>query len=149
MSRLPKSPEDKRATKAARQARWRANRARKDSINEAIDFSAGVGPRPKTELPPISTEDLNVMVRDRMRAIVLGLDDDDMLNKDYAPGIALGLKAQVAIDNKAKVQSKNALVEVGRAWLEFLNSGGAPMKRLDDGKTIDGEFTEVDDGEAV
>lgn len=141
---LPKSPEQKRATRAARQARYRQNLKRKEALNQHIDHSAGVGPAPSVPLPAVSTTDLAVAVRDRMLHIVGSMNDDQLLNKDFAAAISNGLKAQNTLDAREKVKAKSGQSLELVAGLRALLTGAlAPPPQLEDGETFEGDYEDV------
>lgn len=143
--RLPKSPEDRRKTRNARQARYRASQKAKETLNAHIDHSAGVGPRPRAPMPPVSSADLATAVRDRMLAIVNEMDDEDLLNKDFAAAIANGLKAQNTLDGREKLKAKTGQTLELLAGLRAILSGDlpGPPRQLEDGNTVEGAFTDV------
>jgi len=74
-------------------------------------------------------------------------EDLDLTNKDHAPGINAGLKAQALIDGREKQKSKQANAQLAFAIIQMLQGGVPDPLLLDDGN-IEGEFAEVTDGEA-
>jgi hypothetical protein len=74
----------------------------------------------------------------------------DLANKDHAAGIKAGLQAQAILDRREAVKGKNAFAELGRGLLAMMlgEAMPAPAPALDDGLTVEGEFSEVGDGEA-
>lgn len=141
---LPKSEAEKRKTRAARQARYRANLKRKTDLNEHIDFSAGVGPKPKSDIPQVSSTDLAVAVRDRMLHIVGEMSNEELLNKDFAAAISNGLKAQNTLDAREKVKAKTGQsLELVAGLRALLTGAVAPPLQLEPLVPIEGEFTDV------
>jgi hypothetical protein len=100
----------------------------------------GVGP--PADLPVLAPTDLAKLLRDRFHVIINAMDDSELLDKDFAPSLTLGLKAQSALDSREKVKAQSGTAELGRAILEMLAGRVAPLA-LDDGLTIEGEATEV------
>jgi hypothetical protein len=145
--RLPKSPEQLRAKKAARQKRWRDNKKRREAVAANMEHAMGLGDgKAPPPLPAMSQDDLAKLMHDRMLAIVAGMDDDRLLNKEYAPSINLGLKARGILDAREKAKAKTGTAELAFAIIRMLG-GQAPVAQLDDGRTIEGDFEEVDDDE--
>lgn len=75
----------------------------------------------------------------------------DLRDKDSVPGVTAGLKAQGIIDSREKIKARQGNAELAFAIIAML-TGGAPQPplELDDGLTIEGTATEVeDDDEAV
>jgi len=152
--RIPKSPDEVRKSKAARQKRWRDGVARREAavaaregVAAAVDHAMGLdapgAPAPK--IPSMSSGDLAQLMRDRIHTIVSEMDDADLLNKDFAPSLALGLKAQSTIDAREKLKAKQGMAELGRALLGMLS--GQTYIAIDDGNTIEGVAVEVDAAE--
>jgi hypothetical protein len=144
--RIPKSAEEKRATKAARQARWRANAAKREALQQHIDYSAGAGPKPTRPMPKISGADLTTAYRDRMKALIDQMDDEQLLDKDVQAAIANALKAQNALDAREKAKAKTGQTLELLAGLRLILLGGVPAPeplQLDDGQVIEGEAVEV------
>lgn len=146
--RVPRSPEERRALKAARQKRWRDNARAKQQVAAVVDHAAGVASAPDAVLPKnLSKSDLATLMRDRIVAIVAEMPDDALLNKDFAPTLNLGLKAQAQLDSREKAKSKKGTAELAFAIIAMLN-GAPPPAQLEDGRTIEGTAVEVDeDGE--
>lgn len=98
-----------------------------------------------TSKPPPRTRkrDFAILVRDKafdeFEAGRLDLGD-----KDVVPGINAGLKAQSIIDGREKARSKQGNAELAFAIIQMLGGGQAPVPQLDDGLTIEGEYSEVD-----
>lgn len=88
--------------------------------------------------------DFAIMVRDTY-ADLMEEGKLDPLNKEHAPGISAGLKAQSLLDGREKQKSKQANAELAFAIIQMLQGGAQPLL-LDDGNTIEGEY-EVVDGE--
>jgi hypothetical protein len=145
--RLPKSPDTVRAHKAARQKRWRDGKRRREAVAANMEHAMGLGDgTPPPPLPPMSQDDLAKLMHDRMLAIVAGMDDERLLNKDYAPSINLGLKARGILDAREKAKSKTGTAELAFAIIAML-SGQQPTLVIDDGRTIEGDFEEVEEDE--
>lgn len=145
--RIPKSPEEQRRAKAARQKRWRDKKARSAAVDAVVDHSLGLDEpgSPAPQLPSgLYGDDLATLIQSRLITVVGGLTDAGLLNKDYAPSLSVGLKAQALIDRRVQAKSKQGDVELAKAIIEMLR-GGAPTPRLlNDGNTIEGSFDEVD-----
>lgn len=146
--RLPKSPEQKRADKAARQARWRANKAKNDAINAHIDNSMGVGPEPKVPMPVVSDNDLATRIRDKTARFLDGVEDAEMLDKDVVSALKLGLSAQAILEARERAKAKAGMQLELAAGIAMLLSGNLPgyhpAAQLEDGNTFEGEAHEVD-----
>lgn len=88
--------------------------------------------------------DLAILVRDR--AVDMFENEElDLRNKEHAPGIAAGLKADKIIKDaeKEKAKAGNTLQLVS-SILALVGIGPAPALALDDGNTIEGTAVEVD-----
>jgi hypothetical protein len=143
-SRLPRSPEEQKAMKAARQARWRA----KSKVRKAVDVSVGLVPGTTKPLPPMAKGDLAALVRERMLKVITEMPDEMLLNKDYAPMLQVALKAEAQIEARATRKANQGFqADVAFAIISML-SGQAParVEMLDDGLTIVGEATEIGEG---
>ena len=103
-----------------------------------------LGPQPRVPLPKGTTkqdvaEIVAAMGRDGLLTGVLSLTD-----KDHVPGINAALKAQTIIDTRAREKAKTGQTLELVAGLRAIMLGQVPMPALDDGKTIDGAFEELD-----
>ena len=131
---------EKRAQTAMRMRKMRDRRRTEAAVNEVVDYTLGKGPRPKTVLP--ANADLATVLRNRYLEIVGEMTDADLLNKDFASAVSLGLKAQGQIDAREKAKSKQGTAEQAFAIIAMLR-GEMPPKMLDDGLTVEGAFEEV------
>lgn len=144
--RLPKSPEQKRADKAARQARWRKNKAIKDSIDAHIDHSVGLGPEPKRPMPTISSTDLATRIRDKTARYLDGVADAELSEKEVVAALKLGLTAQGLLDARARAQAKAGMQLELAAGLAAILSGvlpAPPPPQLDDPNVIEGDYEAI------
>lgn len=141
---IPDSAKDARAKKAARQARWRANAKRKSDAAAIVDHVMGVSDGEAPPRPDIPPGDLALLLRDRFHKVINGLTDDQLLSKDFAPALALGLKAQTTLDAREKHKAKTGQTLELLAGLRAILTGSiAPAPaQLEDGMTIEGEFEE-------
>lgn len=69
----------------------------------------------------------------------------DLTDKDTVPGITAGLKAQGIIDAREKQKAKQGNAELAFAIIAMLSGVSQPPLALDDGLTIEGTATEVED----
>lgn len=142
---IPESAERARLKRNARQKRWRDGARRRAQAAAIVDHvmnldgtDAPAPPRP--DLPP---GDLALLLRDRFHKVINGLTDEELLNKDFAPALALGLKAQGTLDAREKVKAKGGKsLELVAALFGLLNPATPPM--VSDGLTIEGEAYEVE-----
>ncbi|MSP56412.1 MAG: hypothetical protein EXR69_12535 [Myxococcales bacterium] len=118
----------------------RERRKQEQAVKEVVDFTFGKGPRPTTPLP--ATLDLATVLRNRYLEIVGQMSDEDLLNKDFASAVSLGLKAQGQIDAREKAKAKQGTAEQAFAIIAMLR-GDLPPKMLDDGLTVEGAFEEI------
>lgn len=142
--RLPKSPEQVRAAKAARQKRWRDRKAAKAAVAAQIDYATGQSDVPAPRGAPIgmSNEDFATLVKE-VAAEQFAAGQLDLRNKDHVPGINAGLKAQGILDARVKAKSKQQTAELAFAIIALV-SGQAPVAALPAGDVIEGESVEVD-----
>jgi len=144
--RVPPSPDERRAKKAARQARWRANKAIKDAVAANIEHSMGLDDRPPPALPAMPQADLANLLRDRYHKIIDGLSDEDLMDKDLAPSLTLALKTQKVLDDREKVKSKTGTAEIGRMLIAMMEGRMAPPpKQIEDGMTVEGTAVVIDE----
>lgn len=142
---IPASAKDSRAKKAARQARWRANAKRKAEAAAIVDHVMGVGEGEAPPRPDIPPGDLALLLRDRFHKVINGLTDEQLLSKDFAPALALGLKSQTVLDAREKHKAKTGQTLELLAGLRGILTGAigpAPLQ-IEDGTTIEGEFEEA------
>lgn len=115
-----------------------------------LNVSPEVVNRHKTHYAPPETrekgtrkKDFAVMVRDK----ALETFEEgklDLADKDHAPGINAGLKAQAILDKR---EQQKVLPAAGGILLELLarwNGTPAAPLQIEDGNTIEGDFSEVD-----
>jgi hypothetical protein len=128
-------------------ARYRARLKKDAALKAAVDYSLGAGPPPTPMQAKVlpKGKDLAILLRDRYLVVAEEMTDGQLLNKDYAPALAIGLKAQGLVDGREKAKVKTGNAELAFAIIAML-TGARPLA-LDDGMTIDGVATEVDDGE--
>lgn len=138
--RVPTSVADKRKGSAERMRKMRARRKAEAAVNQVVDYTFGHGPKPKVDIP--AGTDLATVLRNRYLEIVSGMTDEDLLNKDFASAVSLGLKAQGQIDAREKAKAKQGTAEQAFAIIAMLR-GDLPPKMLDDGLTVEGSFEEV------
>lgn len=137
--RLPRTPEQIRASKAERQKRWRERKALQLEVAESLGVTVEQVPLPPVVRPSkVAAPDLKLIVRD-MVALAIENDDIDILNnRDHQGAIKLGLTAQGLIDKQAaKQQQQNFWFGLASAIV------GATPELLDDPMVIDGEAREV------
>lgn len=104
-------------------------------------------------------KDFAIMVRDKAAELFeKGVEIDpetgvetgglSLLNKDHVPGITAGLKAQSELNKQAN-KSDDRKTAIALAFILSGASGGGPPEHLqiDDGRTIEGEFEEVESEE--
>ena len=98
--------------------------------------------------PPVVREkgtrkaDFAVIVRDK--AITQFESGElDLRDKDLAPGITAGLKAQAILHKREVTRAKSGTAELAWALLGIFGQQ-TPLLQLDDGLTIEGETVEVD-----
>lgn len=140
---LPKSPEERRKAKAARQARWRERAKQRAQVATAVNASLGVAPG-STDLPDMPKADLAALIREKAIAAIAGMDDETLMSKDVQPFLANALRAEGQIEARQKNQ-KGASAELAWAILKMLAGGESqPVAALEDGRTIEGTFTEVE-----
>jgi hypothetical protein len=99
-------------------------------------------------MPAISGSDLATVYRDRMLALINSMSDEELLEKDFAPAIANALKAQNTLDGREKLKAKTGQTLELLAGLRAILTGAiapAPLQ-LNDGNTLEGEFSEVNGG---
>lgn len=143
--RIPKSPEEIRAKKAARQKRWRENAKRRAAVDANVQHAMGLGDgTPPPPVPQMTQDDLAKLMHDRILKIVDSMDDERLLNKDYAASINLGLKARTILDAREKTKAKTGTAELAFAIIRMLG-GQEPVKQIEDGMTIEGNFEELDE----
>ena len=94
--------------------------------------------------PGTPKRDFAILIRDKAYDSVetgrLSLE-----NKDLVPGINAGLKAQGIIDGREKQKSKQANAELAFAIIAMLGGGNPEPLQIEDGKTVEGEFSEVEE----
>ena len=145
---IPDPAAEQRRKKAERQKRWRANHKRREQAAAIVDHVMGVDDGapapPRPDLPP---GDLALLLRDRFHKVINGLSDEQLLSKDFAPALSLGLKAQKVMDDREKVKAKEGRsLELLGALFAILNPGEpAPVRLIGDGMTLEGEFSEQRD----
>lgn len=134
-----KSPQELRATAAAKQARYTARK--KQRAEEYADHVLGVKESPGATPPP--NTDVAKLLRDRYHEIINKMSDSELMVKDFAPGLNVALKAQASLDKRAAQRSKGENAELAFAIIAMLTGQSAPLQ-LADGNTVDGEAVEVD-----
>lgn len=142
--RLPKSPEEKRKTRAARQARYRARQKDKEVLTQHVEHSLGMDvPKPRRPLSPkVRSGDLATLVA-QIAYEGVNSGDLDLTNKDHVPGITAGLKAQAILDSREKLKAKTGQTLELLAGLRAILSGDLPPRQLEDGNTLEGEYADV------
>jgi hypothetical protein len=141
--RLKANPEDQRKMRNARQARYRARQKTLKQVDQVVDYTLGRGPRPVGPTP--SSGDLATLLRNRYLAVVAEMTDDQLLNKDFAAALQVGLKAQGQLDAREKAKAKQGTAEQAFAIIAMLR-GDIPLQ-LEDGRTLEGDYEEVGDGD--
>jgi hypothetical protein len=93
--------------------------------------------------------DFAARVRDRA-AELFDTEKLDLTDKDHAPGINAGLKAQAILDAREKAKAKQGSAELAFAIIAMLTGNAAtpmptgPLRlELEDGDTIEGEAVEL------
>jgi hypothetical protein len=95
-------------------------------------------------MPDLPQKDLAKVMRDRFHAIIDGMSDGDLMDKDFAPSLTLALKAQKVLDDREKVKAKQGTPELGWSILKMLAGRATPPPRqIEDGNTIEGTAVEV------
>jgi hypothetical protein len=140
--RLPKSPDEQRAAKAARQKRWRDRKAQKEAVARAVDGSMGLGP--PAPLPDMPEKDLAALVRDRVHSMVQDMPDARLWDKDLMPTLNTGLKAEAIIDKRKALAAKTGVdaMQLYAGLMQMLHGTPVP-KQLEDGNTVEGVYVET------
>ena len=126
--------------------RYRANRRKREIVEQAVDHSLGLAPPPIGKLP---SADLAQMLRDRYVSVVNGMTDEDLLNKDFASSLSVGLKAQGLIDGRERQKAQQGTAELAFSIIAMV-TGRSPLPELTPGTVLDGDYEEVEaSGEAV
>jgi hypothetical protein len=145
--RLPKSPEQKRADAAERQRRSRARRQKQEALDAAIDYSVGLGPKPKRPMPEVSNRDLAQRIVEKYARYLDTVGDDELADKEVVAALNLALKAQNVIEARDKFKAKTGMQLELAAGLAAILSGQLPVaqpRQLDDGNTIEGDYEAVE-----
>lgn len=138
-----KSPEEKRATEAARKARYRARKRAQEQQVEYADRVLGFEPGAAGQRPPgMSETDVAKLLRDRYHSIIDGMDDVDLMQKDFAPGFNVALKAQAILDKREERKAHVGGAELAFALIALVEGRPVP-KQLEDGVTVEGEYVEA------
>lgn len=146
--RLPMPAEEKRKRKAVRQKRWRDGVKAREAADAAVNYSLGIGPKP-TAAPIPQTSDLASMLRDRYIRVVGAMSDEDLLNKDFAASLTVGLKANAQIEAREKQKTKQGNAELAFAIIEMLTGGvRRPIALIADPSIVDGAYEVLGDDPA-
>lgn len=137
-----RSPSQLKAADAERARRYRARKRQREQEIAYADHVLGIKETPGVTAP--AKADVARVLRDRYLEVIHNLEDEELLNKNYAPGLNVALKAQDIIDKRDKAKTKKGNAELAFAIIAMLG-GSPPPLQLDDGNTIEGEATEVDD----
>ncbi len=110
-------------------------------------------PKPAPGAPKATKRDIAIVLRDRALDAVErmppeeqedGTYFDPLLNKHFAPGLGVALKAQALLDKREAVAAKVNLGAGLFALVERLDRLGAPAPlQLEDGTTVEGEYEDV------
>lgn len=120
-----------------------------------LNLSADVLSRHRTHYEPPATRqkgtrkaDFAVIIRDKAIEQVQS-GELDLTDKDQVAGINAGLKAQAILDKREVFKAKAGTAELAWALLGIFGQQTPPPPQLDDGRTVEGTFEEVEpDGEA-
>jgi hypothetical protein len=118
----------------------RSRARRKQQAVDYADHVLGVKESPGVEPPPKT--DVAKLLRDRYHDIINQMSDEDLLVKDFAPGLNVALKAQAQLDKREAQKSKGENAELAFAIIAMLG-GQAPLQ-LNDGNTVEGEAVEIE-----
>lgn len=88
--------------------------------------------------------DAAIIVKNKVLDALEAMEEGDILDKDLQPALNTALKAQAIEDKREAVKAKTTSADMARAILAALTGAGVPTPQLEDGKTIEGEFEEVD-----
>ena len=103
---------------------------------------------PVEPLPYERKRDFAIRIRDAADA---QFEQGDLLlgNKDHVPGINAGLKAQAIIDGREKQKARAQTADLAFAIIAMLTGGAPPPRLIEDGRTIDGEATEMEETDSL
>jgi hypothetical protein len=100
---------------------------------------------PEARQPGTRKRDFAILVREKaVEQFEAG--ELDLTDKDHAPGISAGLKAQALIDKREAGQKKQTQAEAFVALLSALR-GEDPVALIEDGLTIEGTFEDLTDAD--
>lgn len=77
-----------------------------------------------------------------MLNIVAGMTDEELLDKDFAPMLSVGLKAEGLIDKREVAKQKQGTAELAFALIKMV-SGGVAVPLLEPVNPVEGEYTDV------
>jgi len=139
--RLPKSPEERRAAKAARQKRWRDRAKAKQQIDHQVNRA--LGQPAQTKIVPLSKTDAAAYVKDALMGALAGRSGELLLDKDIQPAIANLLRAEGQIEAREKAKAKSGDAEFAMALFRFITGQAPRTPQIEDGMTIEGEAVEL------
>lgn len=85
------------------------------------------------------------MVVTTVKRIYGDVDDNIRVDKDFQPALNTALKAEGLIDKREALKAKTGMDYAQIvAGIQFMLHGTPIPKQLDDGKTIEGDFHEVE-----
>jgi hypothetical protein len=98
------------------------------------------------DAPKPTKRDLAIMVRDKVADALVDMPGEGILlmGKELAPAINAGLKAEAALDKREALDKKLMVTAGLPAFLQMMEDERLARRQLEDGNTIEGEYSEAD-----